>query len=196
MDDETIALTGLAAAPIITALVAAIGVAIPALPRRAYPIVAVAIGVAWNVAASATSGGIGWSAARGGIDGWQPMVYPGAFQQPVAAAFDAAYPGAIYLGLPCAPVIQTYGRIGASAVLGQIAEAKRRGATALSIYAVETAADAELEAVAWAKSGAPADASALREAALAYLRGAVAILDHGSAAELRAWGELFSGGKK
>lgn len=134
-------------------------------------------------------------AAAGGIDGWQPMVYPGAFQQPVAAAFDAAYPGATYLGLPCAPVIQTYGRIGASVVLGQIAEAKRRTATALSIYAVETATDAELEAVAWAKTGAPADASALREVALAYLRGAFAILDHGSAAELRAWGELFSGGK-
>jgi hypothetical protein len=92
-------------------------------------------------------------------------------------------------------VIQTYGRIGASAVLGQIAEAKRRGATALSIYAVETATDAELEAIASAKTGAPADAAALREVALAYLRGGLAILDHGTAAELRAWGELFSGGK-
>ena len=67
MDNETIALTGLAAAPIITALVAAIGVAIPALPRRAYPIVAVAIGVAWNVAASAAGGGIGWSAPVYGV---------------------------------------------------------------------------------------------------------------------------------
>ncbi len=134
-------------------------------------------------------------AARGGIDGWQPMVYPGAFQQPAAAAFDAPYPGATYLGLPCAPVIQTYGRMGASAVLDQIGEAKSRGAAALSIYAVETATDAELEAVAWAKTGAPADAPALREASLAYLRGAVAILDHVTSAELQAWGELFSGGK-
>lgn len=31
-------------------------------------------------------------AARGGIDGWMPMVYPRAFGQSVRAAFDAAYP--------------------------------------------------------------------------------------------------------
>lgn len=67
MDNEMVALTGLAAAPIITALVAAISAAIPALPRRAYPIVAVAIGVAWNMAASAASGGIGWSAPVYGV---------------------------------------------------------------------------------------------------------------------------------
>lgn len=62
MDNETVALTGLAAAPIIIALVAAIGAAIPALPRRLYPIVAVAIGVAWNLAASAAAGQPGWDA--------------------------------------------------------------------------------------------------------------------------------------
>lgn len=67
MDNETVALTGLAAAPIITALVAAIGAAIPALPRRAYPLVAVAIGVAWNIAASAVGGQVGWSAPIYGI---------------------------------------------------------------------------------------------------------------------------------
>jgi hypothetical protein len=45
-------LTGLSAAPIIVALVAAVGQALPMLPRRAYPLLAVALGVAWNVAAA------------------------------------------------------------------------------------------------------------------------------------------------
>ena len=67
MDNETVALTGLAAAPIIMALVAAIGVAIPALPRRAYPIFAVTIGVAWNIAASAAAGQLGWHSPVFGI---------------------------------------------------------------------------------------------------------------------------------
>ena len=67
MHNETVALTGLAAAPIITALVAAIGAAVPALPRRAYPIVAVAIGIAWNIAASAAGAQLGWSAPVYGI---------------------------------------------------------------------------------------------------------------------------------
>jgi hypothetical protein len=67
MDNETIALTGLAAAPIVTALVAAIGAAVPALPRRAYPLVAVAIGVAWNIAASAAAAQLGWFAPIYGI---------------------------------------------------------------------------------------------------------------------------------
>lgn len=135
-------------------------------------------------------------AARGGVNGWMPMVYPGAFRQTVASAFDAAYPGATYLGLSCAPVIQAYDRIGPATVLEQIAESKRRGATSLSVYLVETATDAELEAVAWAKTGPPADASLLKDVALAYLRGAIAILDHGTAGELRAWGELFERGAR
>jgi hypothetical protein len=53
---EAFILTGLPAAPIIVALVAATGQAFPALPRRAYPLLAIALGVAWNVAAGATFG--------------------------------------------------------------------------------------------------------------------------------------------
>jgi hypothetical protein len=127
-----------------------------------------------------------------GIDGWMPMVYPKAFRQTVGASFDAAYPGATYLGLPCAPVIQTYDAIGADAVAEQVAEAKRRGGTSLSIYVVETASDDELRAVAAAKAP-QVDAATLQSVALAYLRGGIAILDHGTPNELAAWGRLFSG---
>ncbi len=130
-------------------------------------------------------------AARGGIDGWMALVYPKAFGQTAAAAFDAAYPGPGYLGLPCDPVIQTYDAPGAALVIEQIAEAKRRGCASISIYVVETATDDELRAVATAKATAGADAASLREAAAAYVRGAIAILDHGTPAELRAWGRLF-----
>ncbi len=131
-------------------------------------------------------------AARGGIDGWMPMVYPRAFGQSVRAAYDAAFPGATYLGLACAPVLQTYDNVGATMVLDQVNEAKRRGATSLSIYVVETATDAELGAVASAKTGAATDAATLTATALAYLRGGIAILDHGTPAELEAWGALFA----
>lgn len=51
MDDAAI-ITGMAAAPVITALVAAIGGAAPRVPRRAYPLLAVTLGVAWNCAAA------------------------------------------------------------------------------------------------------------------------------------------------
>jgi len=47
-------LTGLPATPIIVALVAVVGQAMPMLPRRVYPLLAVALGVAWNVATAAT----------------------------------------------------------------------------------------------------------------------------------------------
>ncbi|MBI5288160.1 MAG: hypothetical protein HY873_04230 [Chloroflexi bacterium] len=133
-------------------------------------------------------------AARGGVDGWMAMVYPKAFGRTVTASFDAAYPGPVYLGLPCAPVIQTYDAIGAPAVLTQVDEARRRGAESLSIYVVETASDEELRAVATAHDEVvPADPCVLQAAALAYLRGAIAILDHGTPAELRMWAELFGG---
>ncbi len=115
------------------------------------------------------------------------MVYPKAFQQSVPAAFEAAYPGPTYLGLHCAPVIQTYDAPGALLVLEQVAEAKRRGAAALSIYVVETATDDALRAVATAHAASPSDPATLREVAAAYVRGAIAILDHGTAAELGAW---------
>ena len=66
MDDNRM-LTGFAAVPIITALVAAIGAATPALPRRAYPLLAVGIGVAWNVASSAALGQLSWLAPIVGV---------------------------------------------------------------------------------------------------------------------------------
>ncbi len=49
-------LTGLPATPIIVALVSAIGPTFPILPRRAYPLLAIALGVAWNIAAAAMFG--------------------------------------------------------------------------------------------------------------------------------------------
>jgi hypothetical protein len=135
-------------------------------------------------------------AARGGMDGWMPMVYPKAFGQSVRDAFNAALPGAAYLGLPCWPVLQTYDGAGAPLVAEQVREAKGRGAQALSIYVVETANDDELRALAAAKDVAPApvDAATLQAVALAYLRGGIAILDHGTPAELRSWGDLFARG--
>ena len=131
-------------------------------------------------------------AASRGIDGWMPMVYPQAFGQTVTAAFDAAYPGASYLGLPCAPVIQSYDRVGAGMLLEQAYEASRRGAPSLSVYVVETATERELAALGWAARADDA-AHALRDTALAYLRGAVAVLDHGTPADLRAWAQRFGG---
>lgn len=144
-----------------------------------------------------------------GITGWMPMVYPKAFGQSVPRAFDAAYPGPTYLGLPCAPVIQTYDAIGPAAVRDQVAEAARRGATSLSIYLLETASDEELRALAAATKPAPNPVpptpgpqgpaitpELLQATHHAYLRGAIAILDHGTPAELRAWSTLFGGGDK
>jgi hypothetical protein len=131
-------------------------------------------------------------AAHGGVDGWMAMVYPKAFGQSVSRAFDAAYPGPLYFGLPCAPVIQTFDAIGPLAVLQQVDEARRRGAKSLSFYVVETATDEELRSVATA-ADAHIDATTLQATAHAYLRGAIAILDHGNASELKAWAELFGG---
>jgi hypothetical protein len=130
-------------------------------------------------------------AARGGIDGWMPMVYPRAFGQSVAAAYDAAWPGPTYLGLPCAPVIQAYDGAGALFIHEQLIQARERRATSASIYVVETATDEELRAVAtFSQADAPSP-QLLREVHHAYLRGALAILDHGTPAELSAWATLF-----
>lgn len=65
MDD--LLLTGLAAAPIITALVAAIGTAVPAAPRRCYPLLAIALGVGWQCAVAAAADGLTPAAALTGI---------------------------------------------------------------------------------------------------------------------------------
>jgi hypothetical protein len=60
-------LTGLPAAPIIVALVAAIGQAWPSLPRRAYPLLAITLGIAWNVAAATVLREPLATAALGGV---------------------------------------------------------------------------------------------------------------------------------
>lgn len=59
--------TGLAAAPLITALVAVIGGALPALPRRAYPALSVALGVAWQSVVLLALGEFTWQAPLAGI---------------------------------------------------------------------------------------------------------------------------------
>jgi hypothetical protein len=51
-----ITLFTLPATPIIIALVAAIGSAVPALPRRAYPLLAIGLAMAWHVALAAHAG--------------------------------------------------------------------------------------------------------------------------------------------
>lgn len=59
--------TGLAAAPVITALVSAIGGAAPALPRRAYPLLAIGLGIAWSAAVAATLGELSWATPLYGV---------------------------------------------------------------------------------------------------------------------------------
>ena len=59
-------LTTAAAPPVITALVAAIGQALPLLPRRLYPVVAIALGIGWTVAIAAATNDVVWRAI---IDG-------------------------------------------------------------------------------------------------------------------------------
>jgi membrane associated rhomboid family serine protease len=59
--------TGLAATPVVIALVAAIGRAFPGIPRRLYPLVAIAFGVAWTVLAAAARGHVSWETPMTGI---------------------------------------------------------------------------------------------------------------------------------
>ena len=49
-------LSGVAAAPVIVALVAVAGMASPRLPRRVYPALALLFGVAWQCAVDAVAG--------------------------------------------------------------------------------------------------------------------------------------------
>ena len=65
--DETVVLTGLAAAPMITACVAAIGGAVPSLPRRMYPLLAVLLGIAWHIGVGAATGELDWLAPAYGV---------------------------------------------------------------------------------------------------------------------------------
>jgi hypothetical protein len=85
--DEIGTLTGLAAAPVITAIVAAIGAAVPALPRRAYPLLAVALGVTWNVAVRAALRELDWAAPIVGVVAGLAAsgLYSGAVKPVVAA---------------------------------------------------------------------------------------------------------------
>jgi hypothetical protein len=64
---DELLLTGLAAAPIITALVAAIGAAVPKVPRRCYPLLAIALGAGWQCATAAVTGELTPAAALAGI---------------------------------------------------------------------------------------------------------------------------------
>lgn len=57
---ESHILTAATAAPIITALVAAIGMALPQLPRRAYPLAAIGLGIAWCTIIAAANNDLGW----------------------------------------------------------------------------------------------------------------------------------------
>lgn len=59
--DGQLVVTGVAAAPVIVGLVAATGQAVPAMPRRLYPVLAVAFGVGWQCAAAWALGE--WTAA-------------------------------------------------------------------------------------------------------------------------------------
>jgi hypothetical protein len=65
MQDDILTLA--TAAPVITALVAVIGGAAPALPRRLYPAVAVALGIAWALAVESANGDLGWHALVEGV---------------------------------------------------------------------------------------------------------------------------------
>ena len=66
MDNEEF-VAAAAAAPVITALVAAIGQALPALPRRTYPIVSVLLGLGWATIAASARGDMGWPLIIEGI---------------------------------------------------------------------------------------------------------------------------------
>lgn len=60
-------LSEIAAAPVIVALVAVVGGVVPSLPRRAYPAVAVTLGVGWQCAVAALAGGSMLEAALTGV---------------------------------------------------------------------------------------------------------------------------------
>jgi hypothetical protein len=64
---DELLVSGLAAAPIITALVAAIGAAWPGLPRRVYPLVAVGLGVLWQSALAIVEAELTVEAALSGV---------------------------------------------------------------------------------------------------------------------------------
>ena len=88
MNDELL-LTGIAAAPIIVGLVAAVGGAIPAIPRRSYPLLAITFAVAWHCAL-APAGASTWQAALSGVVVGLAAsgLYSGAVKPALAASRD------------------------------------------------------------------------------------------------------------
>jgi len=56
-----------AAAPLITAVVAAVGMAAPAIPRRLYPLLAISFGIAWAALVASSQDRLGWSVILEGI---------------------------------------------------------------------------------------------------------------------------------
>ena len=77
------------------------------------------------------------------IAGWMPMVYPGAFGQPVREAFASALDHATFGGKPVLPAIQTYGGVGPAIVTEEIEEVRRRGLRGYQAYTIAHASDAE-----------------------------------------------------
>lgn len=76
------------------------------------------------------------------VAGWLPMVYPGAFGQPVRDAFAAALDH-VDFNKPVLPAIQTYGGAGAAMVREQIEEVRRRGLPGYQAYTIAHATDEE-----------------------------------------------------
>lgn len=65
--DDVLIVTGSAAVPVIVALVAALGQALPRVPRRCYPLMAVVLGIAWNTAAAYALGELTTSSPLAGV---------------------------------------------------------------------------------------------------------------------------------
>lgn len=80
------------------------------------------------------------------VAGWLPMVYPGAFGQPVREAFAAALDGVAF-NKPVLPAIQTYGGVGVGTVRAQIDEVRRRGLPGYQAYTIAHATDDEWSAL-------------------------------------------------
>ncbi len=86
------------------------------------------------------------------VAGVMPMIYPGAFEQPVREAFAAALDVGVLLRkdespLPVLPTIQTYGGVGEQLVREQIAEVRRRGLPGYQAYTIAHATNAEWAAL-------------------------------------------------
>jgi hypothetical protein len=100
-------------------------------------------------------------------DGWMPMIYPGAFQQPTARAFAAALDGKDFAGKPVIPAIQTYNNIGAASVREQLRECERRDLAGFGAYTIGHATNsewAEIEDTAPATNDARPDLGQLNKA--------------------------------